>query len=344
METKTWFGLSMGDRRALRLNMHTYFDLQAVRMETDNRIRAYADYEGLVKCVGEERAEEISLSGPDHFAAEVNKMKDDPRFIEAKEKAEAWLENDENHKDIGKLALEQENILRKKAKEKIEAHPVYQQWLSRVKGIGPCLAGGLLATGDPTKANSMSAMWKYFGLDVQSLGLLCTGCKRQWNPDEPAPGSACPDCKAPLFRMGQSTRPTKGEKLGYSPNAKVLAFKIGSQFVRTVGSQYRKLYDQFRAKVNAGTCHKIHIDAKTKKEYPCPDAHKFAKARRMVAKIFIGHYWIVSRALLGLPVPKPFAFGVLGHDSAHYIEPMVDEGDPLPARLTKPWEVPPQKM
>lgn len=339
METKTWFGLSMGDRRALRLNMNTYFDLQEVRMETDNRIRAYADYEGLVACVGEEKAEEISRVSTDHFAAEVGKLKDDPRFIAAQEKAESWLQDEENHSTIGKLARAQEAILKKKAQEKIEKHPVYQEWLSRVKGIGPCLAGGLLATGDPVKANSMSAMWRYYGLDVQSLGIVCTGCKRQWGADEEAPGSACPDCKHPLFRMGQSRRPTKGEKLDYSPAAKVLAFKIGSQFVRTVNSQYRKLYEQFRAQVDSKPCHKIHIDAKTKKEYPCPDAHKFAKARRMVAKIFIGHYWIVSRALLGLPVQKPFAFGVLGHDQSNYIAPLVDEGDPLPLRLTKPWEV-----
>ena len=341
MQTKTWFGLSMDARRALRLNMKTYFDLQEVRMETDNRIRAYADYSGVVACLGEEKAEEVSNSGPGPFAAAVTKLKDDPRFVEAKEKAETWLQNDENHATISKLALEQEKILKNTAKAKIAEHPVWQQWLSRVNGIGPCLAGGLLATGDPAKANSMSAMWRYYGLDVKSLGVLCTGCKRQWGADEEAPGASCPDCKAPIFRMGQSRRPEKGEKLGYSPDAKVLAFKIGSQFVRTKNSQYRKLYEQFRAKVDAGTCHKIHIDTKTKEEYPCPDAHKFAKARRMVAKIFIGHYWTVSRALLGLPVQKPFPFGVLGHDSAHYIEPMVDEGDPLPARLTKPWEVPP---
>lgn len=339
------FGLSESDRRALRLNMETYFDTQHVRLEIENRIRQYADHEGLVACVGEEAAEELKLKGQEVIKAEIRKYKPnekkklegDPRFIEASEKAWAFLENKDNHRLLNDLAHEQEEILKKTAMSKIQNHRMWTEWLENVKGIGPCLAGGMLALTSPDRAPSVSAFWKYAGLSVTVQALVCAPCALTLKP-EGAP-TVCPQCKGPLFRVGEADRRRKGEKLGYNPRVKTLAWKISSQFVRTPKSQYRGLYDRLREEVNKRPCHKVHLDEKTKKEIPCFDAHKHAKALRQTAKIFFSHYWVTFRAMAGLPVPKPFAFGVLGHDESHLIDPMVDEGDPLPLELRRPWEV-----
>ena len=47
----------------------------------------------------------------------------------------------------------------------VKDHPVWP-WLDEVKGIGPGLAGAILAPIDILRANSVSALWKYAGQGV----------------------------------------------------------------------------------------------------------------------------------------------------------------------------------
>lgn len=84
-------------------------------------------------------------------------------------------------------------------------------WLERVKGIGPGLAGCLLAHIDIEKANSVSALWKYAGLAVND--------------------------------QGAADRPTKGQKLPYNAELKRICFLIGTSFLRA-NSPYRSEYDE----------------------------------------------------------------------------------------------------
>lgn len=96
--------------------------------------------------------------------------------------------------------------------ESVKEHEVYW-WLSATKGIGPGLAGCLLAHIDIEKANTVSALWKYSGLAVTD---------------------------------GVADRPTKGQKLPYNAELKRICFLIGSSFLRA-NSPYRDLYDEAKA-------------------------------------------------------------------------------------------------
>lgn len=91
----------------------------------------------------------------------------------------------------------------------VKEHPMWE-WFERVKGIGPSLAGCLLAHVDIERATSISALWKYAGQGVTD---------------------------------GQSDRRTKGEKLPYNADLKRICYLIGTSFLKS-GSPYRREYDE----------------------------------------------------------------------------------------------------
>lgn len=93
--------------------------------------------------------------------------------------------------------------------ESVKQHEMYD-WFERVKGIGPGLAGCLLAHINIERCNTVSGLWKYAGLAVTE---------------------------------GVADRPTKGQKLPYNAELKRICFLIGTSFLRS-GSPYRQEYDE----------------------------------------------------------------------------------------------------
>lgn len=334
-------------KRRLRLIVETYYDVQEVRIETEHRIRQYAEHEAFVSVVGEARAEGARLEGMEAYRKAVKAASKDERFPEAFQSSVAKLVDAEHHKSVNELMRRQEHILKRQAMEEIGGSPLWTSWLSRVYGIGPCLAGGLIAWLDPTRWRHESQLWKYMGLAVTIEKWKCHACQKEIDhhpslvgPDRPHP--ACPACGNQMGVIGHADRREKGKKLGYNPRCKVLAYKIGESFVRCSAekSGYRRLYDQFRAKIQNAPCSKVHKDDQGN-VIPCFDAHKHAKAKRLVVKIFISHLYRVWRGLLGLPVTQPYPYEKLsapapgqpeggpfkywvGHDPAGIIEPIYD--------------------
>lgn len=96
--------------------------------------------------------------------------------------------------------------------ETVKDHEMWP-WFKSVKGIGPGLAGCLLAHVDIEKANSVSALWKYAGMGVTD---------------------------------GEHDRPRKGEKLPYNAELKRICYLIGTSFLKS-NSPYRAEYDEAKA-------------------------------------------------------------------------------------------------
>ena len=48
----------------------------------------------------------------------------------------------------------------------LETIPIYSEYLVNVTGIGPAMAGVIIAYLDPTKARHVSSFWKYGGLEL----------------------------------------------------------------------------------------------------------------------------------------------------------------------------------
>ena len=89
--------------------------------------------------------------------------------------------------------------------------PIVQE-MTCIKGIGKLLAAKVVAMVDITRADTVSALWRYAGYGVIE---------------------------------GERERPTKGEKLHYNIRLKTTCYLIGSSFLRS-GSPYRAVYDAAR--------------------------------------------------------------------------------------------------
>ncbi len=144
-------------------------------------------------------------------------------------------------------------------------YEVYHGFLRKTRGIGPILGGGLLAVFDVRKTKHISSFWAYAGLHVV-------------------------DGKAP--------RRVKGEKLGYSTQARTLCWKVSDSFIKQRTPPYRGIYDRIkteevaRLKDTAEKGWKLHADL---------------RARRRMVKQFLADFWIAWRKSEGLPIDSPYS-------------------------------------
>jgi hypothetical protein len=193
-----------------------------------------------------------------------------------------------------------EHLIAKKLEQWLtsEKSPEEARWAYSQIGIGPIIAAGLAAHIDVSKAETISAIWRFAGL-------------------------------APGF-----DRKTKGQTLPYNAHLKVLTWKAGESFCKVSGKDnatYGQLYSQFKteeirrneaglyaeaaARELASKTFKKE-DSVTKKRLlagKLADAHLHARAKRRAVKIFLSHYWVVGRQARKLPVSEPYAIQILGH-------------------------------
>lgn len=324
--------MAASSKRKLRVIVETYADVQQIRMSTDHRIRTYAEHEGLVAVVGEVEAEKFKMAGIEIYKGEIRKHKDDPAFTLAFQGSIDKLEDDEHHKKVNKLMKLQEGVLKNMAMSEIKDHPLWTNWLKYVYGIGPCLAGGLIARalGSVERSHHVSQHWAYAGLAVVMDKWLCHACQNEiehqpeYMQKDMASAVRCPKCQNPMAPIGHAQRRVKGQQSDFNERLKVLYWKIGESFVKqsALKSGYRALYDRFRIQVEERGCTKVHLNEK-KQRIPCFDAHKFAKAKRLTVKVFASHIWQKGRELAGLPISDPFIFWK-GHDKSSFIQPIYD--------------------
>lgn len=94
--------------------------------------------------------------------------------------------------------------------------PVYKEFMKKIKGIGPCLAGSLYAgIYDISRFATISKLWTYCGQNVKD---------------------------------GEAPRREKGKKITWNPFLRMTLHKLSDSFIKQnpKTSQYRKLYDEFK--------------------------------------------------------------------------------------------------
>ena len=62
--------------------------------------------------------------------------------------------------------VESENVHEKIIAWELDKEPLWTDWMADVRGLGPKMSGIILTEIDITKCDSISALWKYCGLDV----------------------------------------------------------------------------------------------------------------------------------------------------------------------------------
>ena len=226
------------EAQIIRELVRSYYDIQRIRVAYNNRLKRMVR-DGLVL---EEALAET------HYGLELRRLSD------------------------------AEDSLAKRFAAYLKEQPIWEDWLSRVRGIGPVLAAGIIAEiGHPSRFETVSKLWAFAGLAVRN-------------------GVAC--------------RRTRGEKANWSPGFKVLCWKLAHSFVLQ-GGAYRKEYERFKA-------HELELHPQTPDIKPGGKfslAHLDLRAQRKVVKLFLSHLWQRWRELEGLPTRPPYAIEYLKHTS-----------------------------
>lgn len=166
-------------------------------------------------------------------------------------------------------------------------YPVYTEFLEKVRGIGPAMAGVIISEIDITKCKYASSLWAYAGLDVA--------------PD----GRGRSKKKGHLVEVLYTDREgNTATRVGITFNpflkTKLMGVLSGS-FLRSGNKQYAEIYAGYKNRLEN---HPNHKD-KTK-------GHRHNMALRYMVKRFLCDLYVNWRRLEGLPVETEYSEGKLG--------------------------------
>ena len=247
---------------------------------------------------------------------------------------------------IVRRCKKQEKDLKKEIERTLEEFPVWTEYLSKIRGYGPILAGGEIAETYPiSRFDSPSKLWAYHGVSVGYVLVRCTRSSKAHRfimtsmPDYTCPrklkgGNDICGEKFELIEEHPTEIPRRMAGYGCNWNTflQTHVFRTGSCFRRDRSNGfYKQLYfkikDEYKLK-------KPSPSNASKKQLERWHSHINQMALRKTVKIFLQHYWVVARILDGLPTGKPYIIEHGGH--ANYIPPMIDTDEgPIEWEATK---------
>lgn len=184
----------------------------------------------------------------------------------------------------------------------------------RFKGIGPTLAGVILAEFDIAREDTASKMWAFAGL-APVAAKRCGRChvtlnvkgehdrKPKEDKDEEGadkkPKIVC-DAVVNPYDSGKAMRPTKGEKLPYNAFLRAKLVGVLGPCLLKANSPWRKFYDDYKhRKQSAG--------------WGVSDGHRHNAAIRYMVKMLLLEIWKEWRAAEGLPIRDSYQEQYLNH-------------------------------
>lgn len=176
--------------------------------------------------------------------------------------------------------------VQKGLKKFIKIQPVYINFLSKIRGIGPIYSAKLISyLGDCSRFENVSKLWAYTGNHII-------------------------DGKAPKRRKGQDAN--------WNHNLRMLTWQISDNFVRQNKGYYRKKYNEEKERQLNQEYEEGYLFEKYGKPYKKEDTklsrgHAHNRAMRKIRKHFLSHYWECAREVNGLSIDKTYVEGVLKH-------------------------------
>jgi len=192
----------------------------------------------------------------------------------------------------------------------VKSEPVFRNYLSHIKGIGPVFAGNLL-TIDVEKFKNIGKLWAYSGYSATHYEIVCEKGHKFMTTGE---YEKCPirsldedteeykECGAKVVEKNFVNEPMKRKRgwvMVQNRRLKMTMWKISDSFVKQKNSYYRAIYEREKAI-------QMTKEGMTK-------MHGHLRAKRKVSKIFLANYWLVYRQELGLPISEPYPVAQLGH-------------------------------
>ena len=171
----------------------------------------------------------------------------------------------------------------------LETIPFYTDYLHKIRGIGPMMAGVLISEINIYKSKYSSSIHMYAGLDVAPDGK----------------GRTNKECHLVNKKYINKNGEEKEKKsITYNPflKTKLLGVLAGS-FLRTNSPVYRKIYDDYKNRLKNRPDLKEHSDL-----------HINNMAKRYMVKQFLNHLYENWRKYEGLEVHDPYAVAKLGYN------------------------------
>lgn len=184
-----------------------------------------------------------------------------------------------------------EDKLTKQLEAVVKQTPEWKQYFKDIKGIGPKMAAILIAEIDPYKAETVSKIWQYAGMN----SAMVFGKKK----DKDGNITVTTD-------LVKGDKPTAGYVLPYNKYLKMaVGGKIATQLMMANNPKYKAIYE--------GAKHFYETNPKWKDE---SKLHIHRAATRKMMKQFLADYYAFVRPLYGLETRVPYAeekMGIVHH-------------------------------
>ena len=263
----------------IRMLAQSYEDTQRNRIAIGNRILAY---------------ERCLQYGSGASVKEIKDAKVTTAMIRKISKKSPVRSLADLHADY----LTQEAKIQRNMTLALRTDPVWNAWLSYVKGAGPVLACKI---GSHIRVSP----------SVRTLLDPTTG----EITEVPAPYADTPSA---LIRHagygvvdGKRERSAKGVRNSFNKHLKTAVYLLGNSFIKCQ-SPYTKVYYQAKERYQEQNATRPKAEQRTK-------GHIHAMARAKMVKLFLAHLWVICREVEGLPTRSPYVEEYLGH--THIISP-----------------------
>ena len=117
---------------------------------------------------------------------------------------------------------------------------------------------------------------------------------------------------------GEIQKHKKGETSSFNPKLKMFMYRIGDCFIKHRTPLYRDIYDKEKAR-------QVKMMEEKTGNYPSRLGHADMRARRKMIKVFLEHYFVKCKRIIGEEVKKPYQFDKLGHKKYIDVDDFIEE-------------------
>ncbi len=252
------------ERSALRMLIRLRDDMQAMRKRCDNRIGRKAD-------------------GTDQDIEERKFRVEDFTYFQG----------------TADYTREQEALIEKMLLQRLKEFPIYTEFLKGVKGIGPVAAAWIIAEIDIYKADTVSKIWQFCGLNPG----LVPGKKRV----EKGKTFIC----VPSGQMVRGDKLTPGHVSPFNQRLRTaLVGVLADGFIKAQAPYALDYYYPYKARLEQ---EENKISGEDKAWNEVSKGRRDRAAKRYMIKMFLKDLYDRWRRLEGLPVRAPYQDEYLGH-------------------------------
>lgn len=174
--------------------------------------------------------------------------------------------------------LNQEQQISKFISKLVKEHPMWDRFFESVDGCGPLMAAVCISYLDIHKARYVSSFWSYAGVGTRAAD----------DPDAPRVAMSRKALVDAVY-LDKDGNVQMRKSIGYNDflHTKLLGV-LGDSFVKRSGSEYRKVYDDYK------------------------NRYQNRAAIRQAIKAFLRDLWIEWRTYEGYTIPESYAEAHLG--------------------------------